>query len=309
MAVDTYLIMNARKIYNKLCDISQDEKNVENLKVFLEDNQAFFFNIIEKRKPNSINRAQLRSGQIKIDNENFKINERFITNASIISSILNIDENLAASLLYQSLKNINNENFTFSYHEDDTNKNNEKMILLSTFHSYYTNRYYILLAWKFILSGLINDKFAKNVQEILSEFINEFVNTTTSASILSESNENLPYDADKRPIILMIDYIKEISHLPEQLDFQISEEQEAIYNHLMAKKEDIITYEKKLMNIVLIQLFSLHYTNCQDALSIIQRIVIEENRTILNNLLSMILEYLRLPVDNDIDNSIRGIFN
>jgi len=310
MAIDTYLIMNARKTYNKLCDISQDEKNAENLKTFLEDNQVFFFNIIEKRKPNFSHKAQLQSGQIKIDNENFKINERFITNSSILSSVLNIDEILASSLLYQSIKNINNGNITIPYHENDKNKNNEKLIMLSAFHSYYTNRYYIILAWKFILSGLIDNKFGKTIHEIFSQFINEFINTTTSSIILSDTNnhEELPYENDERPIHLMIDYIKEISQFPEKLDLPITEEQESIYIHLLSKKENIINYEKKLMNIILIQLFNLHYTNCKDAMSVIQRIVIEGNSSILNNLLSMILEYLQLPVDNDINNSTGILF-
>jgi len=62
------------------------------------------------------------------------------------------------------------------------------------------------------------------------------------------------------------------------------------------------------MNVILIQLFNLHFTNCQDALDIMQQIVKEEDNTLLNNLLSMILEYLQLPVDNIADNS-SGIIN
>jgi len=249
MTVDIYYIMNSRKIYNKLCDISQDENSVENLKTFLEDNQSFFENIIEKRKPNVFHNAQLQSGQIKIENENFKINERFITNTSILSIVLNIDENLAASLLYQSIKNINNGNITTSTTHSTKNssgnneksKNNEKLILLSAFHSYYTNRYFILLSWKFILSGLIENKFAKSIHEIFSKFINEFVNTTSSLT-LSENNDT---ENEKRPISLMVDYIREISEPPaEQLDFEITEEQEDFYLQLLSKKESIILYEK-----------------------------------------------------------------
>ncbi|ORX44389.1 hypothetical protein BCR36DRAFT_415146 [Piromyces finnis] len=309
MTVDIYYIINSVRIYNKLCDISQNENNEENLKIFLEDNQSFFENIIEKTKSNSSNNAKLQSGQIKIENENFKINQRFITNALILSSVLNIDENLAATLLYQSIKsnngNHNNHNLKSSC-SNDNSKNNEIKILLSAFHSYYTCRYYILLSWKFILSGLIENKFSKSIHDIFSKFIKNIINTT-SLLILSETNEE--NDNKIRLINLMIDYIRKISEPSEQLDFEVTEQQENYYNYLLNKKENIILYEQKLINVILIQLFNLHYANYQDAIDVMQQIVKEEDNTLLNNLLSMILEYLKLPVDSISDNSIENDIN
>ncbi|KAL6597169.1 nucleoporin Nup186/Nup192/Nup205 [Neocallimastix sp. 'constans'] len=317
MAVDAYFIINSRKIYNKLCDISQDENNVENLKIFLDDNHSFFINVLEKRKPNQNHKDLIQSGQIKLDNENFRINERFIFNTFILSTVLNIDENLAAALLYQSIKN-NNVNLSSNSHHPkassginiDKNKNNEKSILLSAFHSYYTNRYYILLSWKFILSGLIENKFEKTVHEVFTKFTNEIFNSLNinNSAVSSESNSDNDIASNeiinKRPISLMIDYIREISEPFEKVNLDITEEQESYYIYLLSKKETIILYEKKLMIVILVQLFNLQIANAQDAMDIIQQIAVEDDNNMVNNLLSMILEYLQLPVDNVDDNSL-----
>lgn len=309
MVVDIYFILNSRKIYNKLCDLSQDDNNIDNLKVFLDDNQSFFLNILEKRKPTPSHKVQLQSGQIKLENENFKINERFITNTFILSNVLNIDENLAAALLYQSIKN-NNGNLTSTHHSRvsnssnvDKNKNNERLILLTAFHSYYTNRYYILLAWKFILSGLIENKFEKNIKEVFKKFANEIFNSSLS----TENNINNDLNSEensKRPINLIIDYVREISQTPEKVNMKITEEQESYYIQLLTKKETIILYEKKLLIIILVQLFNLQIAHTQDAMDIIQQITAEEDTNMVNNLLSMILEYLHLQVDDINDNSL-----
>ncbi|KAI8084516.1 nucleoporin Nup186/Nup192/Nup205 [Halteromyces radiatus] len=152
----------ARNLHDFICKtrLSSSENDADLLLQLLEDNKQRFRTLLDDAPKNTEHRRALQAGNAYIDRALYKPNEEFIKETLLLSDELDINEHVAATLLYHG--------------QAESNRVNSERIY-ACIELYHTERGYLLACLEIILKSISDASLDDQIKERLLQFIDDIM--------------------------------------------------------------------------------------------------------------------------------------
>ncbi|PVZ99629.1 hypothetical protein BB558_004339 [Smittium angustum] len=240
-------------------DVSEDnsEFTLRELVPALDDATKLIARLFLFPPPNSLHLAQLEKGNIKIDGQDFSVNSEFIEETKKVSSFLQIDELLAATMVHNGM----------AYGARLERPIAECALLL-----FYSERQKLLMCLDSIFSGGVNTTLPENIRSAFQNTAELLLSSTLEKTTDGSSQINFNINETKTEEMFperILQTIKNNNEFAEKIKSKISTLDSKFGEDVVNEVANSLQEERRLLSIIFFVIVSKYQLNSHELTSLV----------------------------------------